>query len=737
VERSSSASPPLFEGSCTVVGGLVSVRGVLTVTGTSVRFVPGMLFRLTGAAAWDVEVGAIEKMKEWRDRFDFVHGGTERLLGGAHVSEIASAVRGAVDAHPIHQLPAPRRAEGERALFEGDVELDGDPKPVRLRVSTERVELVRGGAHAIERGQVALDAARETLLDARLGRDEVRLTTERGEVVLRGASAGAVFVALATLGERDPDPPPSTPQDEERAQGAGETREAGSPSTRPAAAPLDAAPRKLFRGRTAKLTMKAVRAPAAPTAAPPAAEPEPAAPPPTIAPPASAPRVGGLGGSRRGLGAGPSMAPPATRTAAPGPRQPPPGQPAAPKPAATPPKEPPRVAGAGGKKGKDEAPPKPPSRYRTTASRLRFEQEGTVTDEALSELATVRRTSERSLAFELPHAVWTIDVESADRELDELFALWLSTPWPFDAGLDAEGYYGQAALAELAAPFLAKLPGVAIGLAKQACPVIWVGADRTAYRAALLIFDRGLVVLPLPGAGSRAAVTLAMEGLETVEPEGPVLLDSVFLRSGDRPVVRAVPRFDAKRAAHLGGLIAQATRLFEHNFFQGPNRRVSFRTAPPGEVSVPVRAMRSEDGAVLAGTPQVARLADLSAEGCRVSFEDEIPGLASLELEIPTEGAPTVLRLAITNRAKPDAFQGRGWEYGGAFAKLEPQELRRTQALALVMQQARLQRRPEEPRMGAPEAEGAGRGKDGGAAKTGSSVPPKPGSPSDPPRRPR
>ncbi|MFO0000090.1 MAG: hypothetical protein ACK559_03090, partial [bacterium] len=77
-----------------------------------------------------------------------MHGGSERLLGGAHVSEIASAVRAAVDAHPVHQLPAPLRIEGERELFDGDVELDGDPKPVRLRVSTERIDLVRGGAPA-------------------------------------------------------------------------------------------------------------------------------------------------------------------------------------------------------------------------------------------------------------------------------------------------------------------------------------------------------------------------------------------------------------------------------------------------------------------------------------------------------------------------------------------------------------------------------------------------------------
>jgi len=736
VESSPSATPPLFEGSCTVVGGLLSVRGTLTVTGTTVRFVPGVLHRLTGAAAWEVELGAIEKMKEWRDRFDFVHGGSERLLGGAHVSEIASAVRAAVDAHPVHQLPAPLRIEGERELFDGDVELDGDPKPVRLRVSTERIDLVRGGAHAVERGQVALDAARESLLDARLGRDEVRLTTERGEVVLRGANAGAVFVALATLGERDPDPPPSVPPDDP-SSGAGAdaargTTDGGGSTARAAETPANPAPRKLFRGRTAKLTTKVVRAPGAPAAAPPEPEPAAPAPAPTIAPPAAAPRASGVGGARRGLGAGASMAPPAARGATPGTGsgRPPPSKPSmAPKPAASPPKEPPRGAAPGGKKGKDEAPPKPPSRYRATASRLRFELEGVVTDVALGELATVRRTSERSLAFEVPSAVWTVEVESADRELDELFALWLSTRWPFDEGLDAEGYYGEAALAELAAPFLAKLPGVSIGLSKLACPVIWIGPDRTAYRAALLVFDRGVVVLPLPGSGPRAAVTLAMEGLETIEPEGPVLLESVFLRSGDRPAVRAVPRFDAKRASHLSGLIAQAARVFDHNFFQGPNRRVSFRTAPPGELSIPVRAMLGEDGAALPGTPQTARLADLSAEGCRISFEDEIPGLASVELELPTDGAPTVLRLAITNRAKPDAFQGRGWEYGGAFAKLEPQELRRTQALALFMQQARLQRRPEEPRTGAREGEGA--------AKTGTSVPPKPGSPSDPPRRAR
>ena len=744
MESSPSATPPLFEGSCTVVGGFVSVRGTLTVTSTAVRFVPGLLHRLTGAAAWEAELGAIEKMKEWRDRFDFVHGGIERLLGGAHISEIASAVRAAVDAHPVHQLPAPLRIEGERELFEGDIELDGDPKPVRLRISTERVGLVRGGAHAIERGQVALDAARESLLDARLGRDEVRLTTERGEIVLRGTDAGAVFVALSTLGERDPDPPPSPPSDGTGSEGTGaaegESREDGATAAPPPVPPADAAPRKLFRGRTAKLTTKVVRAPGAPAAAPePAAPAPPPALAPTIAPPPGAPRAGGLGGSRRGLGAKPSMAPPAARAEAPGTGsgQPPPGKPApAPKPAASPVGETPRGA-AGGKKGKDEAPAKPPSRYRATASRLRFELEGAVTDVALDELATVRRTSERSLAFEVPNAVWTVDVESADRELDELFALWLSTRWPFDEGLDLEGYYQGAALAELAAPFLAKLPGVSIGLSKLACPVIWVGVDRTAFRAALLVFDRGLVVLPLPGAGPRAPVTLAMEGLETIDPEGPTLLDSVFLRSGDRPAVRAVPRFDAKRAPHLSGLIAQAARLFEHNFFQGPNRRVSFRTAPAGELSLPVRAMLGEDGAVLAGTPEAARLADLSAEGCRISFDDEIPGLAAVEVELPTEGVPTVLRLAITNRAKPDPFAGRGWEYGGAFAKLEPQALRRTQALALAMQQARLQRRPEEPRSGAAGAEGQGRGTDGAPAKPGSSVPPTPGSPSDPPRRPR
>lgn len=323
-----------------------------------------------------------------------------------------------------------------------------------------------------------------------------------------------------------------------------------------------------------------------------------------------------------------------------------------------------------------------------TRTRLRFESEEEggrveiplleVTSASLEWGDLVVRRGTRAWRFVVPHAV---PLHA------ELVRLLTELRGKNEPTADEMGCFNERAIEWVLATRTRPIPGFTPGRVSIAGPAVVVTAHEGARRGAILLGEAGAAFVPFHDPDAIEPILVA--SLETLwaRPAGEDATHGTFERSGSdsfdlHPVGGAafLERF-RMRLKRLVDAQRQATS-------DSGNRRASYRVSPREHVPTSVVPLR--DGRPSNEPPISGRLADLSADGCRIISDRPIERCSTVEVEIRGSNPPQSLFADIVH-ASPPTSSTPSWRYGLRFVRRTPDQDRRLRELWMEYQRKELE----------------------------------------------